>query len=66
MAVLIYFNTKDLFDDRNFIFKPEYSKVYIYLVNANFYVIYIRNDTDRPTKINKKNRLKKLIEMKEE
>jgi len=35
-------------------------------VNANFRVIYVRNDTDRSLKINQKNRLGKLIKIKEE
>ena len=64
MAVSVYLNAKDLPDDKDFIFKPEYPEIYIHLINANFYVIYVRNDTDRPIKINRKNRLRKLIKIK--
>ncbi len=66
MAVLIDFESDSLPDDRDFIFKSEYPGVCTYLMDANFRVIYIRNDTDRFLKINRKNRLGKLIEMEEE
>ncbi len=65
MAISIDFESDSLPDDRNFIFKSEYPEVYIYLVDINFRVIYIRNDIDYFLKINRKNRLGKLIKIKE-
>ncbi len=66
MTIPIDFESDSLPDDRDFIFKPKYPEVYTYLVNTNFRVIYMRNDTDRSFKINRKNRLGKLIEIKKE
>ena len=66
MTIPIDFKSDNLPDDRNFIFKFKYPGTYTYLVNTNFRVIHIRNDTDRSLKINQKNRLRKLIEMEEE
>ncbi len=66
MIIFIDFESNNLPDDRNFIFKFKYPEAYIYLVNTNFRVIYVRNDTDRFFKINRKNRLGKLIEMEKE
>ena len=66
MAVFIDFESDSLPDDRDFIFKPKYPGIYIHLINANFRVIHMRNDTDRSFKINRKNRLGKLIEIEEE
>jgi len=66
MTIPIDFESDNLPDNRDFIFKSEYPGAYIYLVNANFRVIYMRNDTDRSFRINRKNRLKKLIKIKKE
>ncbi len=63
MIILIDFEFNSLPDDRDFIFKFKYPEVYIYLVDVNFRVIYMRNDIDRSFKINRKNRLGKLIEI---
>ncbi len=52
IAIPIDFESDSLPDDRDFIFKPKYPEIYTYLVNANFRVIYIRNDTDRFFRIN--------------
>ena len=57
MTVSIDFESNNLPDDRDFIFKSKYPEAYIYLMDANFRVIYIRNDTDRFFRINRKNRL---------
>ncbi len=65
MAVFIDFESDSLSDDRDFIFKFKYPEIYIYLININFRVIYMRNDTDRSFKINRKNRLRKLIKIEE-
>ncbi len=63
MTIPIDFESDNLPNDRDFIFKSKYSRVCIYLVDINFRVIYIRNDTDRFLKINQKNRLRKLIKI---
>jgi len=52
----IEFETGELLNDRNYIFKSEYLGVYAHLINASFYIIYIRNDTNRPVKLNRRNR----------
>ncbi len=64
MTISIDFESNNLPDNRDFIFKFKYPGVCTHLMNANFRVIYIRNDTDRSLKINRKNRLGKLIKMK--
>jgi len=66
MIVPIEFETGELPNNRDYIFKFEYPGVCVDLVNASFHIIYIRNDTDRPVKFNGRNRLKKLINIKKE
>ncbi len=60
----IKFETGELSKDRNYIFKFEYPGIYAYLVDASFYIIYIRNDINRPVKLNRRNRLGKLVDIK--
>ena len=64
ITIPIDFESNNIPDDRNFIFKPKYPEAYTHLINTNFRVIHIRNDTDRSLKINRKNRLGKLIKIK--
>ncbi len=65
MIIPIDFESDSLPNDRDFIFKLKYPGAYTYLVDANFRVIYMRNDIDCSLKINRKNRLGKLIKIKE-
>ncbi len=60
----IEFETDELPNDKDYIFKPEYPGIYTYLINTSFYIIYIRNDTDRPVKLNRRNRLENLVDIK--
>ncbi len=62
----IEFETGELFNDRDYIFKSKYPGIYAHLVNTSFYIIYIRNDTDRPVKFNRRNRLGKFVDIKKE
>jgi hypothetical protein len=52
--------------DRDFLFKPEYPGAYAHLVDAEVHHVYVKNDTDLPMRIDRKNRLGKLVEMEEE
>jgi hypothetical protein len=52
--------------DRDFFFKPEYPGAYAHLINADVYHIYVKNDTDLLIKIDRRNRLGKLVKVKEE
>ncbi len=52
MTVPIEFETGELLNNRDYIFKSKYPGVYAYLVDTSFYIIYIWNDTDRPVKLN--------------
>ncbi len=60
----IEFETDELFNDRDYIFKFKYPGVYTHLINISFYIIYIRNDTNRPVKLNQRNRLEKFVNIK--
>jgi hypothetical protein len=66
MAVPIEFGHDGLPEDRDLIFKPQYPGACAHLVDANFHVVHVRNDTDRPMKLNRRNRVGKIVEMEEE
>ena len=66
MIMPIEFEAGELPNDRNYIFKLEYPGVCVYLVDASFHIVHVRNDTDRPVKIDWRNRLGKFINMKKE
>jgi hypothetical protein len=52
--------------NRDFLFKPEYPGAYVHLINADVHHIYVKNDTDLPMRIDRKNRLGKLVKMEKE
>jgi hypothetical protein len=52
--------------DRDFLFKPEYPGAYAHLVDADVHHVYVKNDTDLPMRIDRRNRLGKLVEVEEE
>jgi len=64
--VPIEFETGELSNDKDYIFKFKYPGIYTHLVNTSFHIIYIRNDTNRPVKLNRRNRLGKLVDIEEE
>ena len=66
MTMPIKFETGELSNNRNYIFKSEYPGVYAYLVDTNFYIIYVRNDINRSVKFNRRNRVGKLVDIEKE
>ena len=58
--------SKTSLSNRDFLFKLEMQNVYIYLINANFIFIFIRNDIDFSFIISRKYKIGSIIKYKTE